>query len=676
MPDRSDLGPAAKVRWGILGTGTIASRFAGQLPLSRTGELVAVGSRSGRSADDFAARVTGADRPGPRGHASYQQVLDDDAVEAVYIATPHPAHVEWAVKAAEAGKHVLCEKPLAINRSWGAAMIEAAVRHDVFLMEAYMYRCLPQTELITRLIREGAVGTVHQIQAGFAFATAYEPRSRLFADDLAGGGILDVGGYPVSMARLIAGAAVGAPYADPAAVTGVGRVGGTGTDEWAVATLFFDSGMTAQVSTGVRLADDNRVRVLGSEGYLVVDDPWFAGDGKPTHVTLHRVGEEARDIAAEPAFIYAAEADAVAAALADRQAPQMTWDDSLGNLGVQDAWRVAIGQQYAIERDDAVVPTPTGRPLQRRTAAPVASGRIPGLDKDVSRLVMGVDNQEAPVHAVTLFDDFVERGGTAFDTAHLYRGGRSELLFGRWLTTRGIRDEIVVIGKGGVTPDCHPAAVDRQLRESLERMGLDHLDVYLLHRDNEDVPVSEFVDLLDEHRRAGRITAYGASNWSLERFDQANDYAERTGKQPFALLSNQLSLARAYDVPWPGCRQVSDDASQAWLRERNTTLLAWSSQARGFFSGRARPDDRADEELVRCFYSDGNFERLRRARVLAGQRGVEPTAVALAWLLHQPYPVFAVIGPRQLSETRTSMQALSIELTPDEVTWLAAPDLP
>ena len=92
------------------------------------------------------------------------------------------------------------------------------------------------------------------------------------------------------MARLIAGAATGQPFADPAAVTAVGHVGETGVDEWSVATLFFDGGVTAQVSTGVRLGDDNQVRIYGSEGYLVVEDPWFGGDGKPTHVTLHRPG--------------------------------------------------------------------------------------------------------------------------------------------------------------------------------------------------------------------------------------------------------------------------------------------------------------------------------------------------------------------------------------------------
>ncbi|WP_328992428.1 aldo/keto reductase [Kribbella sp. NBC_01245] len=655
----------AKLRWGVLGTGNIAARFASQVPHSKTGQVVAVASRQADKAEAF-----GAEHNIPHRHASYDELLANDEVDAVYIATPHPAHVEWAIKTAEAGKHVLCEKPLGINQALGAAMIEAARRNDVFLMEAYMYRCLPQTKVITDLIRDGAIGKVHQIQATFGFATTFRADGRLFADDLAGGGILDVGGYPVSMARLIAGTAIGQPYDNPTGVSAVGHVGETGADEWAVATLTFASGISAQVSTGIRLADENRVRVLGSEGYLVIEDPWFGGDGKPTHVTVHRIGEDARDVAAEPAFIYAAEADAVAAAIDQRQAPEMSWNDTLGNLAVQDAWRAAIGQQYASERDDAAIPTATGRPLARRDDHTMTYGEVPGLAKPASRLVMGVDNQQTLPHAAMVFDDFVERGGTTFDTAYIYGGGRGEKLLGQWLKTRGNRDDVVVIGKGAHTPHCDPESITRQLNESLERLQTDHVDIYLMHRDNEDIPVGEFVDVLDEHRAAGRITAYGGSNWSTARFDEANAYAAANGKNPFTVLSNHLSLARAYDVPWAGCRHVSDPESQAWLRERQIALFPWSSQARGFFTGRAKPEDRSDEELVRCFYSDDNFERLERARELAQAKGVEPTAIALAWLLHQEYPVFALIGPRQISETRTSMPGLSVQLTPEEVSWL------
>ncbi|WP_410793793.1 aldo/keto reductase [Kribbella sp. C-35] len=658
-----------KLRWGIIGTGNIASRFASQVPTSKTNEVVAVGSRSLESANAFADKWDIASR-----HGSYDDLLADSTVDAVYIATPHPMHVEWAIKAAEAGKHVLCEKPLAINRAWAEAMIEAAVRNDVFLMEAYMYRCLPQTKLIAQLVRDGEIGTVHQIQATFAFAAGYRPESRIFADDLAGGGILDVGGYPVSMARLIAGAAIGQPYADPAAVSAVGHVGETGADEWTVATLFFDGGVTAQVSTGVRLADQNQVRIFGSEGYVVVEDPWFGGDGKPTHVTLHRVGEEPRDISAEPALIYTAEAEAVQAAIQSgaKQAPEMTWADTLANLTVQDQWRAAIGQQYASERDDAIIPTATGRPLTRRDDAPMTYGKVPGVDKQVSRLVMGVDNQQTLPKAAVVFDDFVERGGTTFDTAYIYGGGRGEKLLGQWMTSRGNRDDVVVIGKGAHTPYCDPESLTRQLHESLERLQTDHVDLYFMHRDNEDIPVSEFVDVLDEHFKAGRIKAFGGSNWSTARFDEANAYAEANSKQPFTLLSNHLSLARAYDVPWAGCRHVADDESQKWLRERQVSLFPWSSQARGFFTGRAKPEDTSDQELVRCFYSDENFRRLDRARELAKAKGVEPTAIALAWLLHQPYPVFPLIGPRHISETRTSTPGLSVSLTEDEVAYLTS----
>jgi predicted dehydrogenase/aryl-alcohol dehydrogenase-like predicted oxidoreductase len=656
-----------KIRWGILGTGNIASRFASQLPSSSTGVLAAVGSRSQASADEFGDKYSI-----PNRHASYEELLADDTVDAVYIATPHPLHPEWAIKTAEAGKHVLCEKPLAINRSWAAAMIEAAVRNDVFLMEAYMYRCLPQTQLVAQLVRDGEIGTVHQIQASFAFQAQFRAESRIFADELAGGGILDVGGYPVSYARLIAGAAIGKPFANPAAVTAAGKVGETGADEWAVATLFFDSGLTAQVQTGVRLKDEPLVKILGSDGYLVVEDPWFGGDGKPTHVTVHKIGQEPRDISAEPAFIYAAEADAVAAGIEARQAPEMSWADTLGNLEVQDEWRKLIGQQYASERDDAAVPTATGRRLARRDDAPMTYGSVPGLDKQVSRLVMGVDNQNTLSHAATIFDDFVERGGTTFDTAYIYGGGRGEKLLGQWMTTRGNRDDVVVIGKGAHTPHCNPESIGRQLEESLQRLQTDHVDLYLMHRDNEEIPVGEFVDAMDEQFRAGRFKAFGGSNWTTARFDEANAYAVANGKQPLTLLSNHLSLARAYDVPWKGCRHVSDDESQAWLRERKVALFPWSSQARGFFTGRAKPEDTSDEELVRCFYSDENFQRLDRARELASAKGVEPTAIALAWLLHQPYPVFPLIGPRQISETRTSLPGLSVTLTDEEFTYLTA----
>ena len=136
------------------------------------------------------------------------------------------------------------------------------------------------------------------------------------------------------------------------------------------------------------------------------------------------------------------------------------------------------------------------------------------------------------------------------------------------------------------------------------------------------------------------------------------------------MLSNHFGLAEAYDVPWAGCEHVTDAASKQWLTERQIPLFPWSSQARGFFTGRARPDDRSDAELVRCYYSDDNFERLRRAEELGDALGVAATAIALAYVLHQPFPTFPLIGPRSIAETASSMAGLGVELSPEQVSWL------
>lgn len=302
--------------------------------------------------------------------------------------------------------------------------------------------------------------------------------------------------------------------------------------------------------------------------------------------------------------------------------------------------------------------------------ATMPTGRIPGVDRDISQLVMGCDNQQTLPHASAMFDDFTERGGNAFDTAWLYAGGVPERLLGQWVASRGVRDDVVIIGKGAHTPHCDPQSVTTQLFESLDRLQTDHVDIYFLHRDNPEVPVGEFVDVLDEHLAAGRIGAFGGSNWTIARIEEANAYAAANGKRGFAAVSNHFGLARAHDVPWAGCEHATDDSSREWFERTGTPLFPWSSQARGFFAGRAAPENRTDPELVRCYYSDDNFERLTRARKLAGELGVAPTAIALAYVLAQPFPTFALIGPRSIDETRSSTDALAADLTPAQVDWL------
>ena len=277
-----------KLRWGILGPGSIARTFAGGIAHSRTGVLVAVGARNPDRVD-YAAQF-----PGARVLAGYDALIEDGEVDAIYIATPHPQHAEWAIKAAEAGKHVLVEKPMGLTAYEADAIIHAARRAKTFMGEAYMYRLHPQTARLTRLIAEGVIGEVRAIKSSFGFAMpAFDPAHRLYANDLAGGGILDVGGYPVSMARLIAGAVDGKPFLEPEEVVGVAHLGETGVDEWAAALLRFPNGIVAEVSCSVSLAQDNVLRVLGTDGRIEVADFWFAsghqgGTGRIEIVTAGR----------------------------------------------------------------------------------------------------------------------------------------------------------------------------------------------------------------------------------------------------------------------------------------------------------------------------------------------------------------------------------------------------
>jgi len=657
----------APLRWGILSTGRIAYKFARGVASAERSKVVAVGSRSRESAERFGAEC-GIDRC----HADYEGLLADPEVDAIYLATPHHAHAEWAIKAAEAGKHILCEKPLALNHPEAMAVVEAARAAGVLLMEGFMYRCHPQTARIVELIRSGAVGEPRLLEVSLCFDTPYDPADRLFHPDLAGGAILDVGCYCMSMARLLAGAAVGHAFADPVEVRGSSRMHpDAGTDVVSAATLRFESGLLAQLTCSLRLRRDNTLHLHGSEGTLTVPGPWIlARHGGPSEIFVQRSGEaEPRRIVIENAKnLYALEADHVAEQIGRAESPAMPLADSLGNMAALDTWRASAGMVYPQEK--STPPPVRGIAPVPRSAHPIPAVALPGIPLPVSRLVMGVDNQTGPAHAAVMFDDFIERGGNCFDTAYVYGGGRHERQFGEWVRARGIRDRIVVIGKGAHTPLCTPEWLEKQLRESLDRMGLDRLDLYIMHRDNSEVPAGEFVDVLNRLRTEGLFSRFGGSNWSIARFEEANAHAASRGLEPFSLLSNNFSLARMVDPVWAGCISASDPDSRAWFEHTQTPLFAWSSQARGFFTARADHGAAGDPELRRCWVSDDNYRRRERAYALAAEKGVLPINIALAYVLQQPFPVFALFGPRTLQETRTSLPALDVTLTPAERAWL------
>jgi aryl-alcohol dehydrogenase-like predicted oxidoreductase len=303
--------------------------------------------------------------------------------------------------------------------------------------------------------------------------------------------------------------------------------------------------------------------------------------------------------------------------------------------------------------------------------------RFEPLDHDLSVLALGTayladDGEEA---AFELLDAWLELGGNLIDCARQYGDGECERILGRWLDTRGAYGDVVVITKGGhhftsgmehdptrkrVTPE-HVAA---DLAESLEALRIDAIDLYFLHRDDSSRPAGRIVEALNAHAAAGRIRSFGASNWTTQRIDEANAHAAANGIRGFAASSPGLSLAEPRDNPWPDTVFARTRDARDWYRRTQLPLFAWSSQASGYFAGRR------DELIDRVYADDRNAERLRRAEELGRRTGFSANEVALAWVLHQPFPAYAIIGPRSPAELHESVAGLGVELSPAEVRWL------
>jgi predicted dehydrogenase/aryl-alcohol dehydrogenase-like predicted oxidoreductase len=660
-----------KIRWGIIGPGTIARTFAEGVAGSKTGELIAIATRNpGKAglADGF---------PGTRIIGGYEALLVDTEIDAVYIATPHTAHAEWTIKAIRAGKHVLVEKPMALSAYDADPIFHEARKAGVFVGEAFMYLFHPQTRRLVELVKEGAIGEVRIIRSSFGFDMGtFRPDHRLFSNDLAGGGILDVGGYPVSMVRLIAGAAMGRDFAEPATVAGVAHLGQSGVDEWASAVLKFPNEIVAEVSCSIMAQQDNTLRIIGSKGRIEVKDFWFAGGKQGGTGRIEIVKGDERQVieVEEKRHLYSFEVDAVTRAIRAGQEefgfPGMGAEATLGNLRVLDRWRASVGLEYGIEKAVRRVTNIVGEPVMAGDSVP--KRQIPGLAKPASVVALGFEFFPNFASASLTLDAFYEAGGNLFDTGFVYGAGKTESIFGDWHKSRNVnREDIVLIGKGAHSPLCYPDVIAKQLDHSLERLKTDYVDVYFMHRDNPDIPVGEFVDAMDAEVKRGRIRGiFGGSNWTQARMDEAIAYAQKAGKAAPAALSNNFSLAEMLDPIWPGCVTASSDDWKEWLNERQIPNFAWSSQGRGFFTDRAGREKRDDEEIVRCWYSDRNFERRDRAIELAKKLGCSPIHIALAYVIAQPFPMIPLIGPRTVAELEDSLSALRIQLSPDQVRWL------
>ncbi len=331
---------STKVNWGILSTGVIAREFAEALKHTQTGKLTAVASRSRPSALKFAKAFSV-----PRPYGSYQALLEDPEVDSVYVATPHPYHAEWSVRAAKAGKHVLCEKPLTMNFPQALKVVQTAKAKRVFLMEAFMYRCHPQTTRLVELVRNKTVGEIKLIQSHFCFERPVDLKHRLFNKKLGGGGILDIGCYPVSMARLLAGAASRKPFLDPVKVSGTGVIGEKSeVDELALASLLFPNGVLAEVACGIRLDRGVGVTVWGTKGKIHVPNPWHPGRWSKgvSEILIYRDGQAKpkRLRLVEKRMAFTIEADIAGDAILKgrKEASPMPWADSLGNMRTLELW--------------------------------------------------------------------------------------------------------------------------------------------------------------------------------------------------------------------------------------------------------------------------------------------------------------------------------------------------
>ncbi len=313
--------------------------------------------------------------------------------------------------------------------------------------------------------------------------------------------------------------------------------------------------------------------------------------------------------------------------------------------------------------------------------------RIADIGKPFPKLVLGTlalpDLPGAQRHDV--LDRAVELGCNAFDTAHVYRNGDAERALGQWLATRN-RERILVITKGGHPEDTGkprvgPSELTCDLRESLERLRCDYVDLYLVHRDEPSVPVGPIIDVLNEHLTAGRISAYGLSNWSIERAEQVLEYADVHGLKPPVASSPYYGLAEMLEDPWGGSVSIRGDGDRAtldWYDRAGMLVLAYAVLGRGLFSGRVdRQILQSDPERINraCrvgFCHEANLERLERARIVARERGCSIAQVAIAWVLSQPYALAALVGIANQRELEDTRAAVDIELTEDEIAWLGA----
>ncbi|HLK17252.1 MAG TPA: Gfo/Idh/MocA family oxidoreductase [Fimbriimonadaceae bacterium] len=323
-----------RLKWGILATGGISKQYAGGLKVSKSGELARVGSRQVETAKEFCDKFGGA--PG-----TYDDVLADPSVEAVYIGLPHHLHAEWTIKCAEAGKAILCEKPFTLTKKEAERALAAVKQHGVFFMEAFMYRCHPQTLKAMEIINAGKIGVPKMVNAEFGFKGPEVWDNFRAVNALGGGALMDVGVYPVSFSRLVFGA-------EPERVEYTAVIGAKRYDEIGTGAMLFSGGRTAHFGTAVHLTLRNAAIIHGEEAHLHIEDPWKVRSGAKMYLfkPWEREPAETYDLGDTNDALYGHEADTVAEFLAKGESPRMSIADTLGNMDTLDRLRRSAGLHF------------------------------------------------------------------------------------------------------------------------------------------------------------------------------------------------------------------------------------------------------------------------------------------------------------------------------------------
>lgn len=310
---------------------------------------------------------------------------------------------------------------------------------------------------------------------------------------------------------------------------------------------------------------------------------------------------------------------------------------------------------------------------------------IPHVSKPVSRILYGT--AASPFleggDGTQLLDAMLEMGVTTIDTARKYDS--AEISIGNWMEKRNNRDQVVLLSKCGHPSDTWENRVnEKEIRAdltcSLNYLKTDYIDIYLLHRDDTSVSAGAIIEIFNALHAEGKIGAFGGSNWTHERIMEANEYAYKHNLIPFEVSSPNFGLAEQIDDLWGGgCVTISgkeNAAARAWYQKNDMPVIAYSSLGRGFFSGKLKSTDTEnkagvlDEFALKGYSCKENFERLRRCEILAKEKNMSVSQIAMSWIFHQNMNVFAVVSTSKPERMQENIDALNLELAEQEYKWL------